>query len=99
MAIAGTVVARNNNTVVIDVTALDADTGPTNIAHGLSQAPTELVQTNLVSVALAAMGNWSVTADATNLAVVKLGTAGSGGTAPGTTKVLRIIAKVVPSQV
>lgn len=74
------------------VTALDADTGPTNLAHGFGVEPIVFI-TNAASVAAAAVGNLSVSGtDATNIPVSKNNAAGSGGAVPGTTVIARIIA-------
>jgi hypothetical protein len=94
MALTATLVAKNNSKVIMDIAGLDADT-TANFAHGLSQTPTDLKIVNLQSVALVAMGNWSMTADAANLTVNKLATVGS---ATGLGNVVRVIGSVVSSQ-
>jgi len=91
MAIVGTNVINNPNYKVWDITCLDADAGPTNVAHGFGAAPVEVTITKQVSAALAP--EWAVTWDATNLIFTKQGTAGSGGGVPGTTVVLRVFAR------
>lgn len=72
------------------LTALDADT-TLNIAHGFNFVPRCIVQ-ELVSYALTAIPCWGVTADATNVTVVKNTSTASGGATPGTTVIARVFA-------
>jgi hypothetical protein len=81
------------------ITCLDADTGPTNIAHGfVNQAgagatPDDVHIVPMISVANAALANWGVTVTATNIILSKQNAAGSGGAVAGTTPVLKVIAR------
>ncbi len=81
------------------IACLDADTGPTNIAHGFVNqagagvAPDDVQITPLISVANAALANWGVSVTAANIVLSKQGSAGSGGAVPGTTPVLKVVAR------
>ena len=81
--------ANNRNFKVWDVTALAADTGPTNQAHGFGVTPIVWLST---TVTAAAAPVWALTADGTNVTLSKQGAAGSGGAAPGVTIVASVIA-------
>ncbi len=83
-----------------NLTCLDADVGPLAIPHGFKNAaqvavaPDDVQITETISVANAALANWGITVDATNINVSKQGSAGSGGAVPGTTVVAKIIARL-----
>lgn len=96
MAIAGTLVVTNPNInmKIFNITALDADTGPTNIPHGFAVTPAFAFMMPLISAA--AYPGWAVSLTAANLVVSKLNAAGSGGGVPGTTVVL-IVMVVTPT--
>lgn len=91
MAIVATAVINNPNYKVWSVQCLDADTGPTNVAHGFGATPVEVTLSKTVSAA--APPEWSATWDGTNIALSKLNAAGSGGAVPGTTVVLWVYAR------
>lgn len=82
------------------ITCLDADTGPTNIAHGfVTQAgaanpPDDVQLTSTISVANAALANWGVSVSGANIVLSKQSASGSGGTTPGTTVVAKLVARV-----
>lgn len=59
--------------------AADGDTGPDTQAHGFGVIP--FVWFNLL-ISTAAAPEWAVTADITNITLVKQGTAGSAGGGP-----------------
>lgn len=95
MAIAGTLVAAytgNLNMKAFDITCLDADTGPTNIAHGLLNitASSMAMIVPITTAAAAVVPNWSVTLTTTNIVLSKQNNAGSGGGVPGTTVMIRV---------
>ncbi len=81
------------------LTCLDADVGPLAIPHGFTSqggagvTPDDVHKTEMISVANAALANWGITVDATNINVTKQGSAGSGGAVSGTTPVLKIVAR------
>lgn len=91
MAIAATLVYQSATTYIADVTCLDADVGPTNIAHGINAGTPKLLAIQSV-LNTANYAGWSITANATNLVITKNNVVGSGGTTPGTTNVVRISA-------
>lgn len=82
------------------ITCLDADTGPTAFNHGFVNqagagvAPDDVQVTELISVANAALANWGVAVSATQITLSKQGSAGSGGAVPGTTAVLKVVARL-----
>ena len=82
------------------LTCLDADTGPLAIPHGfknaagVAAAPDNVQLQESISVANAALANWGVTVDATNINVTKKNAAGSGGAVAGTTIVAKIVARL-----
>jgi len=82
------------------LTCLDADTGPLAIPHGfknaagVASAPDNVQLQESISVANAALANWGVTVDATNINISKQNAAGSGGAVPGTTVVAKIVARL-----
>jgi hypothetical protein len=100
MAIALTAVVNKKNYKSWTITCLDADTSST-VAHGFVTAAGVGFAPDLVSIqsAIANGGGsstvcavWGVTVDATNLYLVKQNSVGSGGTAPGTTVVAKLVA-------
>jgi hypothetical protein len=101
MAIAGTAetsiggipVPANPQIKVFDITALDADTGPTNVAHGMLNVTSTSLAWIIPTVtgATTVIPNWSVTLTSTNIVLSKNNVAGSGGTTPGTTVVIRVV--------
>jgi hypothetical protein len=82
------------------IACLDADTGPTAFNHGFVNqagsgvAPDDVQITPLISVANAALANWGVAVSATQITLSKQSAAGSGGASPGTTAVLKVVARV-----
>jgi hypothetical protein len=96
MAIAGTTIYQSKTTFICDVTCADADVTGT-IAHGLNGTPTLFEVTRSVSPATTVIPNWAVTADGTNLTLTKNNVAGSGGGVPGTTVMIRVVAKLPQS--
>jgi hypothetical protein len=86
------------------LTCLDADTGPLAIPHGFkTQAGAGATPDNVqlqesISVANAALANWGITVDATNINVTKQNAAGSGGAVAGTTIVAKIVARLPHSE-
>lgn len=102
MAITATAVISNTNGLWRSwtVTCLDADTGPVNLAHGMGVAPDGVFLTKIGgSEAVAVNAQWTAVADATNIALSKISATGSGGTTPGTTTVLKVVAFYPPSGV
>jgi hypothetical protein len=93
MAITLTNVVNNPNKKTYTVKSLDADTGPTTIAHGMPTVPVVTISPATTAIALA--GAYAVTADATNITISKQNAANSGGTTPGTTVVAIIVAEQV----
>lgn len=85
------------------LTALDADT-TLAFPHGfVNQAGTGIIPDfailqELVSYANAALPNWGVAVDATNITVTKTAATASGGATPGTTVVAKVYA-MVPSTI
>lgn len=90
MAIAGALEAgfAGPNLKVLDITTLDADTGPTNIAHGMAGTPLAIP---MPQISAAAFPGWIIIPAATNVAVTKLNAAGSGGAVPGTTVAMKVL--------
>ena len=93
MAIVATAVVNQASYKSWTFTALDADVALA-LPHGFGVAPDAVIVTPIgAAIALAAGGNWSVSSvDATNINLAKLNTAGSGGTTPGTTVILKVVA-------
>lgn len=81
--------ANNRNFKAWDVTALAADTGPTNQVHGFGVIPLVWFAKHVTA---AAVPEWNVVADNTNVTLTKIGAAGSGGPAPGVTNVITVFA-------
>lgn len=82
------------------LTCLDADVGPLAIPHGfknasgVAAAPDNVQLQESISVANAALANWGITVDATNINVTKQNAAGSGGALAGSTIVAKIVARL-----
>jgi hypothetical protein len=102
MAIVVTPVINKTDYKSWTVTALDADVALV-FAHGFKQtapsgtpstgfAPDFCFLQELVSYANAALPNWGVSVDATNITLAKTGAAGSGGAVAGTTVIGKIVA-------
>jgi hypothetical protein len=89
MAISATLVKQTATTYIADITALDADTGPTSIAHGLVGTPLSLAITWNATAATTVIPNWAITATSTNIVLSKQNNVGSGGAA-----VIRVVAKL-----
>jgi len=89
MAISAVLVKQTPTTYIADITCLDADTGPTNIAHGLVGTPVEFAITWNATAATTVLPNWSITATSTNIVLSKQNNVGSGGTG-----VIRVTAKL-----
>lgn len=72
--------ANNRNFKVWDCTvAADGDTGPDIQAHAFGVIPFVWIACHITA---AASPEWAVTADATNVTLTKLGSAGSAGGGP-----------------
>lgn len=93
MAIVATLKSASPTFKCWELTALDADTA-VNVAHGFGVIPQAYWITPCgAALAAGASGLWSTgVADATNIPVNKLNSAGSGGAVPGTTVVARLVA-------
>lgn len=82
------------------ISCLDADTGPTSFNHGFTNqagagvAPDDVQVTELISVANTALANWGVSVSATQITLSKQNAVGSGGAVPGTTPVLKVVARL-----
>lgn len=92
MTIAATAVINNPAYKSWNITCADADTGPTNVAHGFGVAPDFVVIVQNISLTNALAINWSYTVTSSNIALSKASATGSGGTTPGTTVVAKLIA-------
>jgi|SRR5579859_4078124 len=86
--------ANNPNIRRFNVTALDADTGPTAFNHGLSvpagQTPLWFMMPQ-VTTATTVVYNWFATTTATQISLGKNNVAGSGGAVPGTTVIAILV--------
>jgi hypothetical protein len=93
MTIQATAVVNNPNYKSWNITCADADTSG-SFAHGFASAPDVVTLTQTFSIGGTAVTSpfWSATVTATTITLNKLNSVGSGGTTPGTTVVLKVVA-------
>jgi hypothetical protein len=90
MAITASAVINQPSYKSWTVTCLDADTTG-NIAHGFGATPDAVILTQVFFEGNT-NPNWAAAVGGTNITLLKANTASSGGTTPGTTVVLKVVA-------
>lgn len=90
MAISATAVINQPSYKSWTVTCADSDTTG-NIAHGFGVTPDTVILTQVFFEGTT-NPNWAATVGTTNITLLKASAASSGGTTPGTTVVMKVVA-------